>query len=852
MTMWRYREWVIDAFNENMPFDRFTLEQMAGDLLPSARPETVLATAFHRNTMTNTEGGTDDEEWRVAAVKDRVSTTMQVWMGLTVGCAQCHNHKYDPITQKEFYSLYAIFNQTEDADRPDEEPTLGVLTRSMQDERVRIEGEIDGRRAILETPTEDLARDQLAWESSLELPSQWQPLERLTSSRSADDRMPTVEGTVEGSELTGLRLESSGQTLPADFRGELAAIEVTIADAASMDRPVLGRIVRIDLPGPQRILSLAEVEVFSAGANVAADASAKQSSVAFDGEARRAVDGNTDGEYYRSNSVTHTNTEADPWWEIDLGRDVPVDRVQIWNRADGLSDRLAGAIVRVMDEHRRTLSSMHLESAPLAMTGMAIEPWQRLQIRSVVVSSDGDPVGTTSWLTFAEATPVADRTQVRIRLREPTLGEWRWSATSDARMLARSKVPAEVIAMIDRPTEKRSADEQSRLATHYRSVAPRLQSVRDEIAALEKSKPIGPKVPVLRPLASNDRRKTLLMVKGNFLTPGDEVSMGLPAFLPGSRAPEMTREALASWLVDRANPLTARVTVNRYWSRLMGRGIVETEEDFGTQGDLPSHPELLDLLAVDFAEGGWDMKGLVRQIMTSATYQQTSRVTPDRLEKDPANRWWSRAPRDRLDAESVRDQALAISGLLSAKIGGPSVYPYQPAGLWQAAFNSDRTWATSAGEDRYRRGLYTFWRRTIPYPSMATFDAPSREICTLRRPKTNTPLQALVTMNDPAYVEMAQALGRRIAREAGYDAEARVRYGLSIALARPIDEASVSALVRMLVEQRELYRRDLAGALELSTNPIGPLPAGMEPSDGAALTVLGNVLLNLDGVLTKG
>ncbi|MBI3878022.1 MAG: DUF1553 domain-containing protein, partial [Verrucomicrobia bacterium] len=309
---------------------------------------------------------------------------------------------------------------------------------------------------------------------------------------------------------------------------------------------------------------------------------------------------------------------------------------------------------------------------------------------------------------------------------------------------------------------------------------------------------------------------------------------------------------VARWLVDRDNPLTARVAVNRFWAQLFGTGLVVTEEDFGTQGQLPSHPELLDWLAVEFRDNGWNTKALLKTIVMSATYQQSSRVPPEAATKDPRNRLLSHYPRRRLDAETVRDQALAICCLLSHKIGGPSVYPPQPDGLWRAAFNGQRTWATSTGEDRYRRGLYTFWRRTVPYPSMATFDAPSRENCTVRRLPTNTPLQAFVTLNDPAYVEMAQALGRRLVKEGGANVSDRARFGLQLALSRPASAEQVQALVSLYEKELAHYRSDPEAAKKLATEPLGKLPDGLDAAEAAAWTVVANVLLNLDGVLTKG
>jgi hypothetical protein len=343
------------------------------------------------------------------------------------------------------------------------------------------------------------------------------------------------------------------------------------------------------------------------------------------------------------------------------------------------------------------------------------------------------------------------------------------------------------------------------------------------------------------------------MIKGSYLSPGEPVQPGVPeAFHPLTKGAPLNRMGVARWLVDPDNPLTARAAVNRYWAELFGTGLVETEEDFGTQGEPPSHPELLDWMAVEFMHRGWDTKAMLRLIVTSASYRQSARVTPELATRDPRNRLLTRGPRLRLEAEMVRDQALALAGLLSRKMKGPSVFPPQPGGLWQAAFNNERTWTTSTGEDRHRRALYTFWRRTVPYPSMATFDAPSREICSVRRVRTNTPLQALVTLNDPVYVEAAQALARRIVREGGKAAADRVRFGLRLCLCRPPRAAEIEELMKLLHTEEQHYRGDPKAARSIATEPLGPLPPGSDPAEMAAWTVIANVLLNLDCVLTKG
>ena len=554
---WRYRDWLIDALNANMRYDEFTTEQLAGDLLPNATLEQRMATAFHRNTMTNTEGGTDDEEFRVAAVKDRIETTARVWMGLSLQCANCHDHKYDPLTQREYYQFFAVFNQTADADRGDEAP-------------------------VIEAPT-DLSREQLA-----------------------------------------------------AFESQVNELKQKIG------------------PAP-----------------------------------------------------------------------------------------------------------------PAAQTPMP-KP--------------------------GEAAPPPH---------EPT------------------------------PEER----EQQRL--------------RDELAKLEKSRPETPTLPVMQELPADKRRTSRIMLRGNFLTPGDEVSPGfLERVAPAAKELPRDRLGAARWLMDRNNPLVARVAANRLWAQLFGIGLVETEEDFGTQGDPPSHPELLDWLAVEFIDSGWDVKHMLRLMVTSATYRQSSRTTAEMLEKDPRNRLLARGPRFRLEAETVRDQALALSGLLSRKMHGASVYPYQPPGLWRAAFNGERTWATSEGEEKYRRALYTFWRRTVPYPSMQTFDAPSREMCTIRRIRTNTPLQAFVTLNDPVFVEAAQSLARRILKEGGADQTERLKFAIRLCLGRPAEQSQIDVLARLLASELASYQASVPAARKMAAaDDAVPADAAAEM---AAWTVVANVLLNLDGVLTKG
>lgn len=534
-TIWAYRDWVIKAFNDNKPFDEFTVEQIAGDLLLNSSEAQLIATAFHRNTLTNSEGGTQDEEFRNSAVVDRVNTTMAVWMGTTMACAQCHTHKFDPISQREYFQLFAILNNTQDADHKNESPVLPIYTGEQRREATELATRVAALQAILGMSNYGLAQ----------------------------------------ASIVGLEAE----------------------------------------------------------------------------------------------------------------------------------------------------------------------------------------------------------------------------------------------------------------------------------AALRSPKP-ETTVPICRELTEK-RRVTQLQYRGNYLDKGPVVEPGLPAaFHAAAGAGPLDRLRLARWLVDKSNPLTARVVANRYWEILFGRGIVLTSEDFGSQGEPPTHPELLDWLAMEFMDSGWDTRALLRTMVTSAAYRQSSQIVGGAAKTDPDNRWLARGPRVRLSAETVRDQALAVSGLLSKKMYGPPVRPPQPDLGLRAAFGSSTDWKTSEGDDRYRRAIYITWRRSSPYPSMATFDAPNREVCSLRRTRTNTPLQSLVTLNDPVYVEAAQALARR-AIEHDSVVEEQIAYAFRRCLLRPPHENELKQLVLLYDDSRARLSDRPKASEKLATIPLGKLPANMNAVDAAAMTVVGNVLLNLDEMVLK-
>jgi hypothetical protein len=726
-TIWGYRDWVIRAINDNMPFDQFSVEQLAGDLLPEPTDTQLIATAFHRNTLTNSEGGTNDEEFRNAAIVDRVNTTFQVWMGTTMACAQCHTHKYDPITQAEYFQLFAFFNQSEDADRKDESPTVPVWAGSGLQRQETLKQEVVALKEQLKGI--DVSKSLSAWEASYQ---------------------------------------------------------------ASPDGAVTaGQFVRVTNMGEGKFVHLAEVEVFSDGKNVAVAGKASQSSTDFGGPAKYGNDGNTDGNFEKK-SVTHTAAGKDPWWEVDLGASVAVDEVKVWNRVGGggLEERLKGWKIELLAADRSVVWTDTPATVP--KPSMAFAP-------------SGGP-------------------------------------------------PAAIRAILALPVPERTPKHREQLLAWYRGQAPELKAPQAKLVTLEKElAQLKPEttVPIMRDLAANRRRKTQIQIRGNYMALGDEVSEGVPAAFPTlpADAPK-NRLTLARWLVSPENPLTARVTVNRFWSQLFGVGLVRTGEDFGMQGEMPTHPELLDLLAVKLVESQWDTKALVRLIVSSATYRQDSVVSDTKREADPFNFALSRGPRFRISAEMIRDQALFVSGLLSPKMYGPSVQPPRPNMGLRAAFGGSTDWQTSPGEDKYRRGLYTSWRRSTPYPSMATFDAPSREVCTVQRTRTNTPLQALVTMNDPVYVEASQGLARRMML-AHTDAREAIAYGFRLCLARPPTEVELNRLLELWKEAQSWYVANPIDAKAMAEDPLGVAPKTLALPDLAAMSVVGNVLLNLDEMFLK-
>ncbi len=927
-TIWAYRDWVINAINENQPLDQFTVEQLAGDLLPNPTESQLVATAFHRNTLTNSEGGTNDEEFRNVAIVDRVNTTMAVWMGVTFNCAQCHTHKYDPYTLEEYFKLFAIFNQSQDADRRDESPFIELYTAEQNRNRKEWQQRISDLQMQLEHPSQESQAEFVAWEAKLAAPT-WQPLKPLSgaSTNKSDfdlgqdgkvlvkptgKNIATDSYTMEFSlpdAMLGKRIESIAiRTVPrAELPGGgaglseggnfvLTNLSASFLPGAADSNPLpKARFVRIELKGNDRILSLAEVQVMVAGKNVATTGTASQSTTDFGGDAKRAIDDNTNGDYTK-NSTTHTAISANPWWEVDLGSELPVEQVVLWNRTDGaIHYRLDGAEVKLLDEKRNQISQETIAEAPKVSKSLQFQETQALAFQeafadysqsgfaaSAVVDGDnktgwavGGQIGTEHLLAVLPKQPVTIDRAGKLRLElahgsphsQHLLGSFEVSVTSDASARDWVMLSPELQQIHRDP--QRSKELEAKLVNFFtKNLAKSNEAQRKELADLQKKladlKP-ETSVPIMRELEPKASRETYVQLRGNYKSLGPKVSAGVPkVFHPlsaeesSSNSDQLNRLQLAKWLVNRRNPLTARVWVNRLWESLFGLGIVRTSEEFGSQGDAPTHPELLDWLACEFMDTGWDSKRTLRLLVTSQTYMQTSQVTEEGLLADKENIWLSRGPRVRLSAEMVRDQALAISGLLSSKMYGAPVRPPQPNMGLSAAFGSGTDWMTSEGEDRYRRGVYTTWRRSNPYPSMATFDAPSREVCTLRRDSTNTPLQALVTLNDPGFVEAAQALARRVvlhlseenASKVKTDME-RLQVAFALCTSREATLEELRPLGRLLDSARKELNAQPEAAKQLATEPLGKLPESADPVELAAWTAVCNVLLNLDEVLMK-
>ncbi|MFO0909223.1 MAG: DUF1553 domain-containing protein [Isosphaeraceae bacterium] len=809
-TMWPWRDWVIRSFNRNQPLDHFILEQIAGDLLPHATRDQRVATGFNRNNRTVTEAGSIEEEWRIENAVDRVETTATVFLGLTMGCVRCHDHKYDPIPQPEFYRFLAFFNSVNEkgvytetrgnvpplvkVPSPREEQAIAALTAAialgehkLSESRARLaeRQEIWEAQLVSRTSQEDEPRDwllRLALTGSLTLESTRQPA--ATARYVAGDKPTWIEGP-------------GGQALRLD----------------GTDRSYVETAMPIDLEG---------ASAFSYGAWVRPTGSGTILSRMDDANAFRGFDLLVQDQLRVEVHLVHT-------WPTDALKVItrtPLSKSS-WShvfvtydgskKADGVKLYINGEVQPVDVEVDHLQGTIRTDQA------------LRIGRRSTAFPFHGDLADVRI---YARTLPVAEVQKV---------------------------LASPILAIARIPRAKRTTEQIERIARYYReAVDEDDRATSASLAALRKQKDDAEKtIPTVMVMEDTAKpRETFVLKRGRYdmPDPSSKVEPGVPSCLPPlpSDAPR-SRLGLARWLVSPENPLTARVMVNRIWEHHFGVGLVKTSENFGMQSEPPSHPELLNWLAGELIRSGWDLKALHRLIVSSAAYRQVSRASAESIARDPENRRLARGPRFRLPAETVRDNALAISGLLVTRLGGPSIKPYQPAGLWDelAGGAGEGPYVQDQGPNLYRRSLYVYRKRTVPHPAMANFDAPSREFCQVKRPRTNTPLQALELLNDVTYVEAARGLAELMITRGGASPSERIAWGFRRATARRPSDREAQVLLSGLERYRELYRQSPPTARELTRIGASEPPRGIDETELAAYTATASVILNLDETITR-
>ena len=735
--IWPWRDWLIRTLASDKSYKDMSIEMLAGDLLPDATKEQILATAFHRNTLSNNEGGTNDEEFRTIAVKDRLSTTLNAWMGLTVRCAECHSHKYDPISQVEYYQLLDFFNQSQDADHRDERPKLAL--------------EQSRDKAEMKKFNEQIARLK---EKIRNEPETWSVLKpKEMNSRAGTD----FELLDDGSILAGGPIPET-EEYAFTFMAEPGTTINAIRLEALPHKKHSGKVGR----SPEGAFVLTQMRLAVASANLSANEDETEKVLAW-------------------KSATASFHQAKRHPKLAIRSKVKSGEENGW------------AVKHPKNGYRvRQEAIFELEEA-------------------FEVPEDASESTTFKvYLLFDGKSPQLSMSNVRISC----------SSISDTVVKYNKK---------------------------------ELGRTKRELDSLIKKRDAPIRVPVMK--ERKKRRDTHVNLRGNFQSKGEKVAAEFPDALKINKEFPMNRLGLAQWIFDEQNPLTARVAANRYWARLMGTGLVVTEEDFGTQGSPPTHPQLLDYLAYRFRDSDWDTRGLIKSIVMSATYQQSQRASRKQLEADPNNQWLSRGPRVRLSAEVVRDQALAVSGLLSSKMYGKPVYPPNPIKHVVNAFTGGHTWHESTGKDRYRRALYTFLKRSAPHPLFETFDMSTRDVCSMRRLRTNTPLQSFMTLNDVTFVEAARSLAAKMI-ESGKTPAEQIRFGIETALYRPVSGKQVDTLLVVYENNVTRFENNLVQAAEL----LGKKTTDVEEQDEdakskmanhAAMTLVCNVILNLDSFLNN-
>ena len=788
--VWFYRDWVIHALNKNLPYDRFVVDQIAGDLLPNHTQDDVVATGFLRNSQVNEEGGIDPEQFRMEAMFDRMHTVGSAILGLTIQCAQCHNHKYDPLKQEEYYKMMAFLNNTHEAN-------IAVYTPTEEMKRTEILRRTREIEGTLQRQNKNWRTRMAAWEASVKNDQpewivvkpevddistggqKYAPMK--DGSMLAGGYAPTkhtVKMTVKTDvqNIRAFRLEllkdpnlpRGGPGRSTIGTGVLSEFKVEAAPASAPDKKTVVKIVKAtaDVNPPERALE----KVF--------DDKSKKNRVT--GPVEFAIDG-----------------KDETGWGIDVGpglRNQP--RKAVFNTADPISNDGGTILVFYLKQNHGGWNS--------------------------------------------------DDNQ------NNNLGRMRLSITSAENAVA-DPLPAAVRDVLAVPADQRTPEQVETVFSYWRTTVPEWRQQNDEIAGLWNNYPEGDTQLVLA--QRDDPRPTHVLTRGDFLKPAKLVEAGTPAYLNPLPPGPADRLSFAKWMVDRKAPTTARALVNRVWQTYFGTGIVATSEDLGRQSETPSHPELLDWLAVQFMDSGWDLKALHKLIVTSATYRQASNATPELTERDPYNRLLAHGPRFRVEGEVVRDITLAASGLLNPEVGGPSVYPPAPAFLFQPPVSyGPKAWFESKGPERYRRAIYTFRYRSLPYPMLDTFDTPNGDSACVRRARSDTPLQALTTLNEPLSMETARALALKTLREGGQTDAARVTYAFRRCVSRK-PEAKEEAAIEALLKKEELRyaegKRDPWALVATDAGQRPALPSGVTPAEAAAWTVVSRVMLNLDETITK-
>jgi mono/diheme cytochrome c family protein len=818
--IWPYRDWVVRAFNANLPYDQFITWQLAGDLLPNPTEDQLIATGYIRCHITTNEGGSIEEEVYVRNVVDRVENFATVMLGMTFQCAQCHDHKYDPVTMRDFYSLFAFFNSMDgpdmDGNRKDPPPVLKVASDEQKKQLADLRQQIAGLQKSQKQRAQAAEQEFSQWLAKVE--------EQRRQSGSALQQLST-QGLLgyypldekAGSEVRNLA--KPGPNFQARVQGNPQWVPGKVGGALRLDGNT-----HVELGG--RNYDFERDRPFSYGAWVKlANGNGTVLSKMNDSQAFRGWD-----LFVLNDAVMVHLIHSWPDNAIKITAEEKLQRnewVHLFVTYDG-SSKAAGL-------------KLYINGKP-AKVRVEVD-----NLRDSIRNPAGPKIGRRT-----PSHPLVGEVD-EVRIYERRLSD------EEVAALYQGDPLFPIAGILAIPAEKRTPQQKEQLKqfylerfdSEYRRLAEQVEQLRAQEKRLDEALPVT--------LIYRERpqpRPAYILIRGEYDRKGEQVGRNVPAFLPGLR-PEypLNRLGLAQWLLDRSHPLTARVAVNRFWQQVFGTGLVKTAEDFGRQGEPPSHPELLDWLAVHFQESGWNVKELMRLLVTSATYRQSAVTTPEKLAKDPQNRLLSRGPRFRMDGEMLRDQALFVSGLLVERIGGPPVKLPQPPGIWEAVGfvgSNTREFRPDTGREKvHRRSLYAFWKRTAPPPQMTAFDAPSREQCVVRRERTNTPLQALVLMNEVQYLECARALAERGMKEGGKSAAERIRWMFRLATCRWPDAQELATLQQSYETLKQRYLNNPSAANQLIQIGESKPDPQLDAVELAALTLVGNAILNLDEVLNK-